>query len=296
MSDELQRIDPAKRQVFNGVEVSFGIAPILSTLGDVARWSHKPNWTTYLFNVETIIRDRKEKDTTQMQIARGVLTDCTVLAQYVAAYCRHTLPAKMKVRPVVCFYLPHYETIPQQYLREKLPKGTEERWEIRQIVENILQDEGFPTRFEETDVKFDIPEYKKGGRWPHKELMNELASDYGGMRYNQTLLISHVPLDFHLYRAVKDLTLVESFTGALKTSRDFGKKVFNEEEIPFNKYTHLLLGDKWYLRSQVRAAEKRKIKEVAKKERWHLLPEKAIAESIVKHKFVDPSIILDPQI
>lgn len=294
--NELQRIDPDTRQVFNGIEVSFGIAPILSTLSDLSRRPNRPAWTLYLINVETIIRDRKEKDVTPEAMAKGVITDCTVLAQYIAAYCRYTLPAKLNLRPLICFYLPHYEQIPALYLRKKLPKGTEERWHIRGLVENILNKEGFPARFEETDVICSVPEHCLGQQWPHKELLKDLVTTQDGIRYRKVLMVSHVPLDFHLYRTFADFSLLESFTGAIKQPKQFGKKVFGDDAIPFNKYTHLLLGDKWYLEPQIKGAAKKTLKEMALRQRWSLLPDKAIAEALVGARVAIPELFLKPTI
>ena len=109
-------------------------------------------------------------------------------------------------------------------------------------------------------------------------------------------MVSHVPLDFHVYRSFKEFTLLESYTGAFKTVRDLGKKVFQLDSVPFNKYTHLLLGDKWYLKQLVDNKTKKLINERASKENWSVLPDKAILKSLLDMnistytEFVKPDI------
>lgn len=296
MQNDLPKIEPEKRQVFNGVEVSYGISPILSTLSDLSTRPGRQTWNLYLINVETLIRDRKERDASLKAMAQGVITDCTVLAQYISAYNRYTAANDKGPNPVVCFYLSHYEDIPRIYLRNKLPKGTEERWRVRNIIEGILKTDGFPERFEDTDIRFAVPEYRDGRRWPHRELLTDLSHTFDGIRYRKTLMVSHVPLDFHLYRVFSEFSILESYTGAIKQVKQFGKKVFGDNDIPFNKYTHLLLGDRWYLEPQIKGTARRKLKEIAQKEHWALLPEKAVAEAIIQSKMVLPDLIMKPDI
>ena len=294
MHETLQKIQPDRPQVFHGIEVSYGIAPILATLSNLSLRNNRPAWNLYLINVETIVRDRKQDSKSLEEIARAVLLDCTVMAQYIAAYNSLTLPPQLNKEPVVCFYIPKYENIPATYRKEKLPSGTENRWKICEIVEKILLKEGFQERYENTKVIFDVVGRKSG--WPHKDLLRDLIKMYEGLRFRKTLMVSHIPVDFHLYRTFNDFTILESYTGALKQPKQFGKKVFGDETLPFNKYLHLLLGDKWYLRPLVVPAIKKQIKERAVKEHWTLIPEHGVLESLITMKiplqdrFIKPDI------
>ena len=294
MGNPLQRIEPDRPQVFQGVEVSYGIAPILSTFSDLSRHPRRPDWSLYLINVETIIRDRKSDTKSNEDIAKAVLTDCMVLAQYIAAYNHLTIVRKSQQMPIICFYLPHYENLPKAYLRDKLPAGTTRRWEIRDEVEKLLAKDGYQDHFEETKVIFDI--VGKTGGWPHRDLLKDLIKAQEGLRFSKVLMVSHVPLDFHLYRTFSDFTILESYTGALKQQKQFGKKVFGDEVWPFNKYLHLLLGDKWYIKQMVPADIKKKMKAAAASEHWSIIPDKSVLESLVKlsvshaDRFIKPDI------
>lgn len=290
--DKLQQVKAGvEHQKFNGVEVSYGIAPILSTLGNLANSSDSPKWTLFLINVETIIRDREQKD--HNITASEVLTDCDVLSQYISAYCRHC-GGDDTDKPIVCFYLPHYENIPKQYLREKFPQGTEIRWGIRNSIEMELKRKGFQPEYDGVEVLFSVP--GKISSWPHRDVLQDLTRYKDRIRFRKVLMVSHVPLDFHLCRAFRDFTIMESYTGNLKTLPDFGRKVFQDENVPFNKYTHLLLGDKWYLKSLIPSKSKRELKEVAAKERWNILSDKLVLEKILQHHYCVAETLTHPDI
>lgn len=294
MPERLPTIRQGGTQVYNGIEVSYGIAPVLNTFANLSQQFKKPYWNLFLINVETIIRDCKNSGTDK-SAARMTLTDCTVLAQYIANYARLSRPAGLKERPVVVFYLGHYENIPPMYLREKFPTGTEERWRVRDEIEEILKQEGFATGFEDAEIVFTIVGLKGG--WPHKELARDLSTKIEMLRYRKVLMISHVPSDFHLYRVFsKGFNILESYTGAIKVPNQFGKKVFNNDVIPFTKYTHLLYGDKYYLKSLITAKQKRELREIATREHWSILPEKVILQSLVRLRPVQSELFIKPDI
>lgn len=285
MAEYLQKIAPDRPQVFNGVEISYGVAPILSTFSNLSTRSSRPQWNLYLINIETIIRDRKDTKTDWKGIARSVLTDCTGMAQYISAYCRFTLPRNSKDRPVICFYLPHYFNMPKLLLKDKLPKGTEERWKIIDEVENIIKKEGWQDKYEETEIIFASVGLEKNS-FAHKDLVRDLSKAHGINNFRKTCMVSHVPMDFHLCRYFDNFHIVESYTGAIKEKKDLGKKVFKDENLSFNKYLHFLLGDSKYNKQQVSASGKKQIKELAAKNHWNLLPDRHILQSIVNMRLV----------
>ena len=286
--------------VYEGLEVSYGVAPILNTFANLSGQSTRPKWNLYLINAETLIRNRREDTLPPDQLGREVLNDMQVLAQYISAYNRNNNAYFEKRRPCIFFYLPHYESsIPKQYLRDKFPKGTEIRWQVRDVIDEILKRESMNTEIDTTRINYTSIGHPKHP-WPHKELLKDIVSQLEGAQFYKCLMISHVPLDFHLYRCFADFHVLESYTGALKQRRDFGKKVFQDESIPFNKYTHLVLGDKWYIKAIANTPKiKKMIKERAQKERWNLLPDKGVLSALLKiyppslptaHAFVDPDI------
>lgn len=273
--------------------VSYGIAPILNTLVGLTSRVNKPHWSLYLVNVETIIRDRKEEPKINEAYGQSVIYDMQMLSQYIAAYNRLSSTVRVQKKAVLCFYFPHYDVVPKMYLRDKFPKGTEDRWKIRDIVMNLIQKQPLPAAYENVDVIYTAVGKKT---WPHKELLNDLVKHQQGIRFSDTLMISHVPLDFHLYKQLQNFNILESYTGALKNPKQLGKKVFKEDVFPFNKYLHLLLGDKWYLKALVNGATKNKMKERAKKEHWAIISDKAVLASLINMNPIIQDAYIKPDI
>lgn len=289
----LPRIDENNNQTYNGLPINIGITPILNAFYDLSKHSRKPQWNLYLINIETLIRDAKNKELDRKQIGINTIKDCTVIAQYINEYCQLVLKENEKQTPIVCFYLPHYDKIPKNIIKEKLPKGTEERWDVLKLVENTLKETGFESHFEDTEILFSILNDEE---YPHNQLFSDLYSHEKSITYRRVLMISHVPLDFHLYKHFKDFNILESYTGNIKTVKDLGKKVFSDDFVPFNKYTHLLFGDKWYINGFLKTSDKRRVKELAKEQKWAMMPDNLILEKIVKANLIDLKSISSPKI
>lgn len=285
---ELEPIRPDRPTVWNGLEVSFGIAPILSTLANLANDNRRDRtaWTLYLINVQTLIRDRKDHDKQNdgRKIAQAILDDCSVLAQYIAAYSRLTVPPQLKQTALVCFYLPHYSTVPKQFMRDKPLSGVEDIWRIQDEVEKLLKEKGWVANYEGAEIVFCIPNPK--APWPHRGLLQDLLKYKDDLLYRKTLMISHIPSDMHLSEQFKDFSILESFTGKIKVPKEFGEKVFKDPNLPWNKYVHLLLGDSKLLKAQITAKQKRKLKEMAEQGHWNLLPDKQILKNIIELHWV----------
>lgn len=283
--------------VYEGLQVSYGVAPILNTFSTLSKQFSRPKWNLYLINAETVIRNRKEDNLPPEALGREVLNDMQVLAQYISAYNRNNSSFFDNKKPHIFFYFPHYETaIPKKYLRDKFPKGTETRWRVRDAIENIIANESMNSAIDSTNISYAVVGSNKNP-WPHKDLQHDILHQIDGAQFYKTLMISHVPLDFHLYRTFSDFSVLESYTGVFKQKQDFGKKVFGDESLPFNKYMHLVLGDKWYIDSIADLKVKKLIKERAKKEHWNLLPDKSVLANLLKiyspmaaRAFVDPDI------
>ena len=64
MAQILQPINPEQPNVFNGIEVSYGIAPILGAISDISKKRDRKVWNLYIINIETLIRDRRDNTAT----------------------------------------------------------------------------------------------------------------------------------------------------------------------------------------------------------------------------------------
>ncbi len=278
--------------------VSYGTATLIEAIKNQFNNPRIIPWSLYLINIETMIRNQKEVGKVDPEdVAISVIIDCETFARYLVTNYQQYGFAHGESRSVICFYISKYENIDSKYLKDKLPKGTEERCAVRDSIINTVTKLGFPDlSSDNTDVIFAVNECADK-QWPHRELVNSLADKYPRISFRNTLLISHVPLDFHLYKVFDNFTVLESYTGSFKHQRDFGNKVFGNSAIPFNKYTHLLLGDKWYLKQQVDDNTKKLIEQKASSENWNILPDKLILKSLLDAQLpISPSVFVEPEI
>ena len=105
------------------------------------------------------------------------------------------------------------------------------------------------------------------GEFPHKLLDIEL----GYIKNNHR--IAHVtshPLDYHIYKSTSHYRLVQSFTGHVLKPDDLNHKVFGTDALPFNTYTHAVLGDNVDIKSSISPGIKKKLIEVASREHWNI--------------------------
>lgn len=86
-------------------------------------------------------------------------------------------------------------------------------------------------------------------------------------------LISHEPLDYHVAQVSgRNGFLYRSHTGAVVplTPKDLGQVVFKNDQIPFYRLTHTLLGDKSLIKGTLAKKDKDRFLKMAQDERWGL--------------------------
>lgn len=271
---------------------SYGTSPILNTLKELsAKGRFRPQWNLFLINVDTLIRNNYQKSLGIAAIEAGVKRDVEQLVLYINAYVSADR-SSVSSKPVVCLYLPHYEDIPATYRKPNLPGNYDLHIKLRNRLVKVLPKRSWDSQHIQIDVVYiDAP-----GPWPHNTVISDLSKKYPDIYHRDTAIITHAYLDYHIAKAIPEITLLESFTGKTKVYKEFIKKVILHDEVPFNKYTHLLFGDKLFLKSQLQRGVKATVLRTAKSEKWILLSDINIAESIIRHKFTTKNIILDPKI
>lgn len=98
------------------------------------------------------------------------------------------------------------------------------------------------------------------------------------------LMLSHIPLDFHIFKFYKKSHIVESFTGNLINvdPKTLGHKVFGLDTVPFVEGTHPFFGDKYLVRNVMNRKDKKQVLELAEKRMWHLKSTYTIQSDIEK--------------
>lgn len=257
------------------LDSSIGVSNILNSLAILSQMKPKPIWDTVLINVMTLIRNNLDKDKTDAKIIENVKIDISMLITYFSEYFSMDTPDS----PYIIFYLPTYSKIPLLHKR-KLNATTSRIEDILKKLEKEVNGD-----IEELDQKtFKIYTVKVGRlHFPHVQLKNHIDKfNFGKQRImnRRYVLISHCPLDYHITRYIKNTQIFESYTGKIKNIEQIGKRLFDSSAIPFNKYTHILFGDKVNLYPIVKRKDKQRMLESAIRMQWIRKTESMILNDI----------------
>ena len=81
-------------------------------------------------------------------------------------------------------------------------------------------------------------------------------------------MISSHPVDYHIGQMCRSFRVIRSYTGEVIWYKNLGAKLFENENIPFNIYTHAILGDKEDVQSSLKGTSKQKLFQIAEDEEW----------------------------
>lgn len=273
-------------------DCSLGMSKILESISRAALFKddRRQTFDVFLINAWTIARNCYDKKLSDTNVLRAIRKDINQFVTYVQTYFQEQ--KDLIEKPYVIVYLPEYK-LKDTYLR--LP--TEERQKVMDLANKFFVKVCTNPPIEKKVYGGNMYLAKVGSvLLPHKELFQLISNkfDKGVTRIMQRryLLVSHVPMDFHLqnYLANK-LYILESYTGKIKNISELGNKVFKNDYVPFNQYTHLLLGDSFLIKPLIYRKEKKLILEMAKKNFWKNKP-LAIVLNDIRRTNVVPTDIL----
>ena len=104
---------------------------------------------------------------------------------------------------------------------------------------------------------------------------------------HNVLHISHHPIDYHIAPLCNRWTSVKSYTGAIWERDNLGQMVF-QQNLPYLKHLHILLGDKTDLIHTLPKKDRDKLIQIAQDESWYLLPEDKIEERLHQLTYLTP--------
>lgn len=261
---------------------SFGTSMFLQFLRSQIDNPRPLLFSCIFINIETILRNTYSKEVNLKQHIEAAYADMrmlfSVVAEYVDAH-RLRLPD-----PRVIVYSCPYE-IPAAYARKLSPMNTavhEAAVHFRQTMDVKAQDS--------YNNLYKVREYIAPGPFPSEQLYNFERSMH--CKGKSVLLISHIPVDYHLLWRYPDVYLLESFTGKAVQRKDIAQKVFKVTGVPFVPSTHVVLGDKVYVDAMAKRKMKKEILKTANNENWIALSSSSIAKSASRTLGI-PSPMLD---
>ena len=95
-------------------------------------------------------------------------------------------------------------------------------------------------------------------------------------------MISNHPSDYHIGPYCRTFRLIRSYTGEVVPYKNLNRHLFDTNSIPFNQYTHALLGDKEDIKPTYKSGAKSKLIEQAEKEEWSLKTQDYIRERLYR--------------
>lgn len=98
--------------------------------------------------------------------------------------------------------------------------------------------------------------------------------------HHAVVMVTNHYMDCHIAKACAQYTLVRSFTGAAVSYKALSGIVFDNNTIPFNTYTHALLGDSEDIKSKLPAVVMRSIEETATTELWSIKTTEFVRERL----------------
>ena len=273
----------------NGQEVeyanSMGVSAIVESLQNWSLSRSAPTWDTTIVNVLTLIRNNFTKEESVSSIAQKVIKDMDALTISICAYNQRY--GKNLFIPYILYYLPYYNAIPLAHRRN----DTETRIRYNLIVDYIRKE--LPnTKDILTLTTVPVKSYfiVAGNNYvyPHfhvvdkiRYLNNEVDKDRVSSMQRKYVLLSHCPLDFHMWSKIP-FRLFETYTGNLKEYKELGQKVFKFPYIPFNRYTHILFGDSIHIKPMVVRNTKKAFTDLAYRDKWIALGDEGVKASIIK--------------
>jgi hypothetical protein len=252
---------------FNAIETLEGMyeSPGISTM---------PPDTVFI-NLFTLIRNRMRKDVAGRIIA-GEISDDLVR---IISRMQEVFPAETK--NAIIFYATDYlRVLTPHFSRVTPPSKAEYLVACSTLLDSLKTAK--QTIGNTTIIYIKIPPIKHY----YRKLL-AMAKVAGTNEYS--IMLSHVYCDFHIINHRPDMKLLESYTGEILNPSDLGNKIFGTPDVPFFPETHLLLGDKHYVKPLMVRNDKKAVIQTAIDERWKYKSREFIRSSIYKHRWLKPT-------
>jgi len=240
---------------------SIGINRVLMFFRENSWKQRREEWELFVVNTYSMLRNVFKSGMSVNEAIRALDTDMELLTTYYEAYAHQFNNEQAHM----LFIVPDYSKIPSEYLREHTGQKLEFEQLYKAIAKKLPQ--------VKTDVS-SLPNLTRHiapctTRIPHHQLATYIRQDYGHVR--RVLLLDNCAIDLHVHRRITAVvTLIESYTGAVKHLPDFGTKINCEARIPFNICTHRLFGDSVHLKPLVTGRKRTELMELANKNKWYL--------------------------
>ena len=248
----------------------YGTTPVMETFLRMIGESKKQNTMLFLVNLGTLVRNTADG---KMSVDDVVEKVCTYMSNMATDYAAAVSEWRAYNHFIVFYHAVNGKvlwgparrvthSVASLSAKEAMVKLTERLKHVKE------QKSGNTTSIIAVEGNLRQPSYKGLA-----ELCSKLTPV--GVVIN---MISHNPIDWHIGYLGRKAIMYRSYTGVAveMTPRNLGPIVFDNPNVPFTPVTHVLLGDKSFLRGFLRGKDKESFLEAARREKFILRSENYI--------------------
>ena len=280
-------LSPDSKEPIRGGSV--GLNRILSFWVNAAMSDQKPRFSGIAVSAFTFFRNcwSDDKSASVSDIDTKVGHDIALFLDYVDIYMSQVwnhYQAHDGFCPIL-IYMPDYQFLDKSLLREHTGDKLNlfEKYELykRRYTDEFVEIKGL----ERVKCFFS---YVGRHSYPHRDVATQFKrfGAINGCSYTSgdpVCLISHIPLDLYLHYHVRNLHLLESYWGTIKTPKDFRLKTVKGDDVPFIPVTHGTFGDDWMIKPMISSVKvKKALLEDASVSKWKSRSPEDIARRIAK--------------
>lgn len=278
------------------VEPSPAISSLYDTINKMSKDYRSPVWDYVLINVATVCRNNISKDLNEKEVMTEGALDIVALQSALKNYWRHN--PKTPHHTEIIQYIPDYSCLPLLYRRPETKATLQLKMISKYLKDAILKES--PSGIQKENEQSTVMVAGSSKSYPYQDILKYIyksrdtkdkIKSFLGLNTLRVAMLSHCALDWHIGFYVKEFHLMESFTGNIRGMSTLGEKLFKESFVPFNKATHVLLGDSTHVKALAQRKNKKLILDVAQKNRWYSKTESSIMDDICKTLVVPKSII-----
>lgn len=262
---------------------SIGTSAMVATILPLLA-SPKVPYDTILINLETIMRNVYHKDLTVDKLVSATIREYVDFMSEIMGTIGNN--SSIKKMYVAMYIGDHIATLPYRSRKKETPK----RIIFKKAVERIQKKRELFFRRVVDNVDFHgftlstLRRVATQIAWQVSKLVGS----------TKLLMISHIPLDFHVLQRHPNSAILESYTGRIikYSPMNLGRKVFKLDNVPFTTYTHAILGDNVSVSLIKDHNMKKKILTLASEHNWKMASRETVNRDIRENVGFPPFIAI----
>lgn len=230
---------------------------------------------TVLININTLIRNLVNDTSKKVSDYKSAVHEefVNIIDEIKLSFESLELPPPA---PLIVFYsMDHRSHIPAEYLRPLNQATTATDTVIKRISKSITnKDQMYGQLKIKLFASFNTP--------PLRTLKNFVIDSRNSRR---VVMISHEPIDYHVSPSCQSFRIIQSHNGFVLWPKEFSKKVFKLETVPYIEEIHTLIGDTVSLLPSINRTDKSLLKDISVKENWGMRTRDYVLDSLRKNNF-----------